>query len=80
MHDGHEHVHDERRETEQKAVDAEADDAERSRLTTALVKVCFLCIQCSKDLTPQSASYHKGTAAPLSVQSVQALAGMHSSA
>lgn len=39
MHDGHEHVHDERMETEQKAVDAEADDAERSRLTTALVKV-----------------------------------------
>lgn len=39
MHNGHKHEHDERMETEQKAVDAEGDDAERSRLTTALVKV-----------------------------------------
>ena len=35
------HVHDERTEIEQKAVDAEGDDAERSRLTKALVKVRY---------------------------------------
>ena len=38
-HDHGDHVHDERMEIEQKAVDAEGDDAERSRLTKALVKV-----------------------------------------
>ncbi len=38
-HDHGDHVHDERTEIEQKAVDAEGDDAERSRLTKALVKV-----------------------------------------
>ncbi|CAK0783031.1 hypothetical protein CVIRNUC_006226 [Coccomyxa viridis] len=37
-HDHGDHVHDERMEIEQKAVDAEGDDAERSRLTKALVK------------------------------------------
>ena len=37
-HDHGDHVHDERTDIEQKAVDAEADDAERSRLTKALVK------------------------------------------
>ena len=35
----HDHVHEERYEVEQKAVNAEGDDAERSRLTQALVKV-----------------------------------------
>ena len=38
-HDHGDHVHDERTEIEQKAVDNEGDDAERSRLTKALVKV-----------------------------------------
>ena len=38
-HDHGDHVHDERMEIEQKAVDAEGDDAERSRLTKALIKV-----------------------------------------
>ena len=34
----HDHVHEERLQVEQKAVDAEGDDAEKSRLTRALVK------------------------------------------
>lgn len=36
-------MHDERMEIEQKAVDAEGDDAERSRLTKALVKANPSC-------------------------------------
>lgn len=38
---GHDHVHEERLQVEQNAVDAEGDDSERSRLITALVKVCI---------------------------------------
>ena len=38
-HDHGDHSHEARADVEQKAVDAEADDVERSRLTKALVKV-----------------------------------------
>ena len=38
-HDHGDHHHEERMDIEQKAVDKEGDDAERSRLTKALVKV-----------------------------------------
>ena len=58
-HGDHEHTHDERMETEQKAVDLEADDAERSRLTTALVKVpprLSACAGCS-EMAGQSPAY-----------------------
>eukprot|EP00891_Asterochloris_glomerata_P003001 jgi/Astpho2/3001/Aster-03310 len=40
-HNGHEHTHDERLEVEQKAVDAEGEDAEKARFINAILKVLY---------------------------------------